>query len=244
MTEITAFQALPIVLVNIILDWCRSPLQTWYIKVDEKTGKLCLLFNVQLAVKLILANKRNPLLMFTNIRGTYWMEYSKPVTIYIDGEVIPALEHCLKIKREYSRFHDDEYPELYIEYERKQKMEYLQCYGDCYGVDRTNPQVFYSCVLHRFDESKGQYFTQAVNLNHVGNQNDYTRQITLLGHSIEYFHYCKDISNEYLRRRMTDRYAKTTMLSEMGNNPDNQEKMTTAISLIEDTFNQYSGMYE
>jgi hypothetical protein len=243
MSEATAFQNLPFDLINIILEWNRSPFQKWYLKVDEKTGKLCIRLNVRATLDLISANPTHPLMEFLDFASDTSFARCKGVTIHIDGEVFPALEYCLTIKLERNRHYDNEYPELYVAYERNKKMEYLQFTGSCYGQDITNPQLFNNQLLHRFDEARGQYFTQSVYLNHVENTTDYTRQINTK-EPIEYFHECKALSNEYMRRRMVDRYARETMMNEMGEEFNAQGKLSMAISLIDYEFNPCSNMYE
>jgi hypothetical protein len=243
MSEATAFQNLPIDLINTILEWNRSPFQKWYLHINEKTGKLCIRLNVRATLDLISANPKHPLMQFLDFASDTSFTHCKEVTIHIDGEVFPTLEYCLKITHESDRFHDDDYPELYVAYERNKKMEYLQFGGICYGQDITNPQLFSNQSLHRFDEARGQYFTQWIYLDHVESQSDYTRQVNIR-EPIEYFHECKALSNEYMRRRMTDRYARETMMNEMGEDINTQGKMFMAISLIEFVFNPHSNMYE
>lgn len=243
MSEITAFQNLPIELIKTILEWNRSPFQKWYLKVDEKTGKICIRMNVRATINAIMAYHPHPLRKFLDFASETSFAHCKEVTIHIDGEVFPALEYTLTIKLEWNRHYDNEYPELYVAYERNKKMEYLQFTGSCYGEDMTNPQLFNNQLVHRFDEARGQYFTQRVYLNHVENTTDYTRQIDFR-ESIEYFHECKALSNEYMRRRMTDRYAREKMMNEMGEDINSQGKMSMAIALIDYEFNPCSNMYE
>ena len=246
MTELIAnFQRLPIGLINLIFDWVQYQ-SIWYIQVDEKTGKLCYKHNVRLHVALISNNWRNPLLNFNYNRSNYWIERSKSVTIYIDGAVIPAIEYCLKISFDESyRRRDDEYPHLYVSYEHDKKMEYLVCYGTACGEDPTNPETFYSCTMYRFDMSRCQYFAHRVVVNHLNNNTDYTRVVTLSETlPIAYLHECQALKEKYIERRMRDRYAKASMIAEMCQDPEIEEKMQTAMDLMDKAYNPYLNIYE
>uniref|UniRef100_A0A6C0JYK9 Uncharacterized protein n=1 Tax=viral metagenome TaxID=1070528 RepID=A0A6C0JYK9_9ZZZZ len=243
MTELIAFKNLPIVIVNIILDWCRNPFHYWYLIVDEKTGKLCIRRNVCATARFISSNSDHPLMAFTEfVSNNYVDSQCKPVTIHICGEIIPALEWCLKINRVHHRFNDEESCECYVAYERNQKMEYICFSGHCYTSDLTNPTYFCNCTLYSFNEESRQYFAQLINITHIGKVTDYTRGITIQNDKpIDFYHKCKLLSDEYDRRRMTDRYARDTMLEKMGEDP---EKMDVAIGLLNHNFNPYLNIYE
>jgi hypothetical protein len=249
------------------LEWNRSLFQKWYLKVDEKTGKLCIRLSVRATLGLIVkysgrgtervrgnsrersssefsSNRKHPLMEFLDFASDTSFPHCKELTIHNDGEVFPALEYCLTIKLERNRHYDSEYSELYVAYERNEKMEYLQFTGSsCYGEDITNPQLFSNQLVHRFDEARGQYLTQYVYLDHVETLSDYTRHVGIR-EPIEYFQECKALSNEYMSRRIIDRYARETMINEMGDDSNAQGKMFMAISLIDCEFNPYSNMYE
>lgn len=248
MTELVAqFQTLPVVLINVILEWVQSRTKDiWYIQVDETTGKLIYRQNVRLRAALISANWKSPLLLFTYDRLYYWEERSKPVTIYIDGEVIPAIEHCIKMSFDEShRRRDHDYPHLYVSYEHNKKMEHLVCYGTSIGNDPTHPETFYSCTLYRFDVFRGQYFAHQVNVDHLTDINDYSRVVSLSEtQPIDYLHECRALAEQYLARRMTDRYAKASMILEMQEDLEIEKKMQTAMELMDRTYNPYLNIYE
>lgn len=245
MTELVAqFQTLPVSIINVILEWVQSRAKDiWYIQVDEKTGKLFYRHNVRLHAVLMEASWKSPLWRFINYRSSF--DKSKFVTIYIDGEVIPAIEHCLKIFHDESYRRDDDYPQLYIEYERNKKMEYIECIGVSNGNDPTNPQTFNSCKLFRFSESHGQYIAHRVKIDHVVYDDDNTRLVTLEeSKPLAYLHECRALADEYNCRRLVDRYARTTMITEMQEDPEIKEKMSTAMELLERVFNPYLNIYE
>ena len=124
-------------------------------------------------------------------------------------------------------------------------MEYLVCYGTACGEDPTNPETFYSCTMYRFDVSRGQYFAHSVVVNHLNNNTDYTRVVTLSETlPIAYLHECQALKEKYIERRMRDRYAKASMIAEMCQDPEIEAKMEIAIGLMEQAYNPYLNIYE
>ena len=237
------FTELPTVLVNIILDWLHSE-QIWYLHLDETSGKFSYRHNVRNHVRMIMGNHINPIFAFTETRCLYWMEHSKPISLIIHGETIPAIEHCLKQHVPNSRFNDNTYTDLYIKYEYNGQPEYLKCSGVCYGNDDTNPQLFYSGVLYRFDSSRGQYFAKNVNITHDTNWFDYTRRVCIETISVDYLHECKALSDKYIQMRETDRSAKKTILAEMHFDLEIEKKLDTAMELIDQSYNPHLDIYE
>lgn len=244
MCELTAFTKLPIVLVSEIMEWSCSPLQTWCLLVDKKTGKLHYRINVKLTAKIVSLNPRLPLMRMIKLRTLPWKKYSKQVTIHIDGDIYPAVEHCLKIKK--CKYNEDSFPEKYVEYERNGKMEYLQYVGEnCFGNDTINPFDFSSSILHTYDTSRGQYFSQWIEINHAYDANDYTRAITR-AEPIEYYHECKELSEEYLvYKEMQKKYPNNSLITEMTEKfYEGDLDLPEIISFINYNYNPYSGVYE
>jgi len=172
------------------------------------------------------------------------MTHSKLVTLFIEGETIHAIEHCLKQYAYRSRFTDDSYPELYISYERNQQPEYLHLRGECFGSDDTNPQRFYSCLLYRFDSARGQYFAHSVSVSHTGSWHDYTRQITIEPNPLDYLHECRALAAKYIQMRAIDRYAKKTLLTEMRYDTEIEENLEIGMLLLEQSYNPHLNIYE
>jgi hypothetical protein len=124
-------------------------------------------------------------------------------------------------------------------------MEYLVCYGTACGQDPTNPEAFYSCTMFRFDTKKGQYFAHHVDVNHLTNNTDNTRVVTLSEvEPIAYLHECHALKEQYVDRRMRDRYAKASMIAEMRQDPEIEAKMEIAIGLMKKAYNPYLNIYE
>jgi hypothetical protein len=245
MTELIAhFQTFPHVIINIILEWAHINYNDiWYLALDTQTGKLCYKHDVKRHIALI--EYHRPHIHTLLFNRTIEQNTSKEVTVYIDGEAIPAIELVLKIFHDESYRRDDEYPQLYIEYEHNEKMEYLSCSGTSRGYDPTNPQSFNGCILYRLNEADGQYFAHHVEIHHTMHDDDYTRLVTYNElRSIAYLHECSALKDEYIRRRMGNPYARDDMIAEMSYDQEIKVKMRTAIELMYTVYNPYLNIYE
>lgn len=212
MTEISSlFKTLPISLCNEILEWATQK-HIWHTWIDESTGKMVYRHNVRLHIEKIIMH-RSPLLLFTSIRGNHWIERSKQVSIFIEGEEIPAIEICYNIA--WDRHTGYDYPDIYIEYQRNNQMEYIHTSGSTDGNDPTNPETFHTSKLYRMNPDSGKYVMHQIEIDHAYEVQDYTRKVSVIDEDLTFLHESFALYLEFERRRATDRCAYNKMLIEM-----------------------------